>query len=360
MQMSACTQMKNPDSCRDFNNLFVVAGFEEEGLLLEDTVHRPAEENLPPVELPAELPAPEAAEVVTLPEPPVEVEASGLGQPEDPAQPTAAAEAEEVPTERASSEDGPTHPELNSGSVLEVVKEEAEEAEVQEESAAATPQEEQPNEEEIPEEPETSTAEEEDQEEGEEEEGLPAEVPPPDVVNVAREASETEQHLLEDNSAEANHEDSSHEDSNPVDVQPVEVTAEPPAEEPHSDVEALPEPPMSEEASVEDMTEVMGREVKEEAVSEAPPVVEEEVSEAPQISTEDLTEDEILLVNQELPEPPATEYLSPAPPTALSPEKESPFTRVSDVNPATEGQPRIVITPLVEVTHTLGVRLVKC
>lgn len=302
--------------------------------MLEDTVHRPPEENSPLEELPAELPAPEVAEIITLPEPPVEVEASGLGQPEDLPQPTAAAEevpaekvpaeevpAEEVMVEEAGSEDG----KLNSDNGSEVVMEEVE---------VATPEEEQPNVEKIPDELEVSAAASEtnDEVEKQEEEGLPAEVPPPEHVEVASEASESDQPPAGLDSAEVNHEDSDPSDGDVVEAQPVA--------------------PVLEEATVDETTEVIGQEVEEEILSEAP-LVEEKVSEAPQISTEDLTEDEILLVNQDLPEPPATEYLSPAPPTALSPEKESPFTRIADVSAAaTEGQPRIVITPLVEVTNT--------
>ncbi|KAG8000520.1 Sentrin-specific protease 7, partial [Nibea albiflora] len=72
--------------------------FEEEGLLLEDTVQTPAVEVPPPEELPAEPPAPELPEVVTLPEPPVEVEASGSDDLEDLLQPS-------TPTEAAAEED---------------------------------------------------------------------------------------------------------------------------------------------------------------------------------------------------------------------------------------------------------------
>lgn len=336
-------------------------------------MHRPPEENSPVEELPAELPAPEVAEIVTLPEPPVEVEASGSDQPEDLSQPTAAAEAvveevpaeevlveevpveevpaeevpaeevpaeevlaEEVPAEEAGSEDG----ELNSDNDSEVVMEEVEVALVEVENIAATPEEEQPNVEEIPEELEVSTAASETNEE-EENEVEKEEVLPPEHVDVSSEASETDQLPAGHDSAEDNHEE------------PEDGDAKPPAEEPHSDAEGQPVAPVLEEATADETTEVIGQEVEEEVASEAPPV-EEKVSEAPQISTEDLTEDEILLVNQDLPEPPATEYLSPAPPTALSPEKESPFTRIPDVSAAaaTEGQPGIVITPLVEVTNT--------
>ncbi|KAG7238860.1 hypothetical protein INR49_030404 [Caranx melampygus] len=79
------------------------------------------------------------------------------------------------------------------------------------------------------------------------------------------------------------------------------------------------------------------------------PVMETEETEVSIISTEDLTEDEILLVNRDEVEPPVTDSLSPAKPTELSPERESPFTRISDVNPASDEHPDIMIPALVEV-----------
>lgn len=330
-----------------------LAGFEEEGLLLEDTAQTPVEENPLPEELPAELPSPEAAEVVTLPEPPVEVEASGSGDLEELLQPTTPAEAE-VSMEETGSEDGwiTEDAELNelpADNVSEAITEEVEVAAVEEEPTMAPLDEEQLNEAEIPEELEISTVASETTEEEEEviveeeEEGLPAEVPPPEPVDVANEASETDLLPVGDNSAE-----DTEEDSNLPEVEPEDVNPEPPAEEADINVETYPEAPVLEEGNAEGATEIIDQEVKEEIVPEAP-AAEEKVSDAPQISTEDLTEDEILLVNQDLPEPPATDYLSPAPPTALSPERESPFTRTSDINPATEGQPHIILTPLVEV-----------
>ncbi|TKS66872.1 Interphotoreceptor matrix proteoglycan 2 [Collichthys lucidus] len=184
--------------------------FEEEGLLLEDTVQTPAVETAPPEELPAELPAPELPEVVMLPEPPVEVEASGSDDLLQPSTPTeaAAAAAEENKTEVVT---------INADAISEA-KRDSQDQEVMEES--------------------------------------------------------------------------------------------------------LPE------------------------------AVEEEVPEPPELSTEDLTEDEILPVSKDELEPPVTEILIPAQPTALSPESESPFTRISDVQSATEGQPDIIIPSLAEIHNT--------
>lgn len=272
--------------------------------MLEDTVQTPAVENPPPEELPAELPSPELPEGVTLPEPPVEVEASGSGDLEDMLQPTTPTEAD-VSVEETVSEDGLITGDvtINADANLEAETEEDEVAAVGEEPTTATLDEEHLNEVEIPEELEISTI----ASKTTEEEGLPALVSPPEAVDVANEASEpaSETGLLpvDDNSAEGNED-----------------------------------------------ADVIVKEVKEETVPEAP-AVEEEASEAPQISTEDLTEDEVLLVNEDEPEPPVADILSPAPPTALSPERESPFTRISDVNPDNEGQPHVVIPSLVEVTH---------
>ncbi|TMS06789.1 Interphotoreceptor matrix proteoglycan 2 [Larimichthys crocea] len=187
--------------------------FEEEGLLLEDTVQTPAVETAPPEELPAELPAPELPEVVMLPEPPVEVEASGSDDLLQPSTPTEAAAAEED----------------------EVFLEETEVVTIN-----------------------------------------------ADAISEAKRESE-DQEAME---------------------------------------ESLPE------------------------------AVEEEVPEAPELSTEDLTEDDILPVSKDELEPPVTEILIPAQPTALSPERGSPFTRISDVQPATKGQPDIIIPSLAEIHNT--------
>ncbi|XP_034549934.1 interphotoreceptor matrix proteoglycan 2 [Notolabrus celidotus] len=114
----------------------------------------------------------------------------------------------------------------------------------------------------------------------------------------------------------------------------VEVVTEASVQETHSEV------PVIEESQ--------GIEMKEEAAPEAP-AVEEKAVEAPAISEEDLTEDEIILVNKEEMEPQVTGTPSPPQPTALSPERESPFTRISDINPVHDGQPDVVIPSVVEI-----------
>ena len=240
---------------------------EEEGLLLEDTVQTPAVENPPPEELPAELPSTELPEDVTLPEPPMEVEASGSDL-ENLLQPIPVLEDVEIP-------------------------------EVTESSPIVT---------------ETT-----------EEESLPALVPPPEAVDVAGEAAEAE-------SAETG--------LFSVDGESVEVITESVTVE-----ESVIEDHDLEEAAAESE----GQEVKVDLESPEAPVVENQATGAPSISTEDLTEDEVLLVNMDEEEPPGTDSLNPAQPTALSPERESPFTSVSDMDPASEGLPDIFIPSLVEV-----------
>lgn len=251
--------------------VFVFPGLEEEGLLLEDTVQTPAVENHPAEELPAEPPVPELPEVVTLPEPPVEVEASGSGTVdlEDllrPSTPTAAVEEDK---EESAPEDEPTTGEVTSEEEIE----EVEVAAVTEEPAAAAVDEGYVDEAEVPE-----LLEEEEQTEEVVEEDLPA----PEVIDTAAaeapEPEEAEAALL------------------PVDEEPVDDTED-------------------EEISTEDLTE-------------------------------DLTEDEILLIDAD---EAVTHVVSPVQPTALSPERESPFTQIADISPASEGHPDIFIPTLVEV-----------
>uniref|UniRef100_A0A8P4PXE9 Interphotoreceptor matrix proteoglycan 2 n=1 Tax=Dicentrarchus labrax TaxID=13489 RepID=A0A8P4PXE9_DICLA len=335
--------------------------FEEEGLLLEDTVQTPAVENPPPEELPAELPSPELPEGVTLPEPPVEVEASGSGADDledllQPSTPTAAAAAaaEEESFEETGSEDGLVTEDvtINADVVSEAVTAGVDVVAVGEEPTITAVEEEHPdevvvNEAEIPEELEISTI----AAETTEEEGLPALVPPPESVDVAGEASEPEAAEtgllpLDEDSVEVTEEESNLTDV-PLDNEEV-YPIQPVEDEDVNVVVTYPEEPVFEEAGMEEATESEGQEVKEETLPEAP-AVEEETTAALEISTQDLTEDEILLVNEDEPKPPVTDFVSPAKPTALSPERESPFTRISDVDPAIEGQPDIIIPSLVEI-----------
>ncbi|XP_071329869.1 interphotoreceptor matrix proteoglycan 2 [Trachinotus anak] len=330
---------------------------EEEGLLLEDTVQTPAVVNPPPEELPAELPFPELPEDILLPEPPVEIEASGLGTGdlEDLLQPATATEEErDMPLEETASEDGLITEDV---AVDADATSEADTKEVGEEPTAAdevTLEEERPaevvvNEAEIQEELEISTI----ATETTEEEGLPALVPPPDVVSEASEPEVAEIGLLPvgEDSFEG-----TAEDSNLTDVPPADVEVNP-EDAARNVVFASPEPSdngeesVFEDGGVKELTESEGQEVKEDPETPGAPVVETEEMEAPKISTEDLTEDEILLVNKDELVPQVTDSVSPAQPTSLSPERELPFTRISDVVSASNGQPDIIIPSLVETSN---------
>ncbi|XP_029315268.1 interphotoreceptor matrix proteoglycan 2 [Cottoperca gobio] len=315
-----------------------VGSIEEEGLLLGDTVQTPAVETPPLEELPAEL-----IEGVTLPEPPVEVEASGLGTDDlkNLLQPSAPTE-EEVHLEEAALEDGTEDVAINAEAISEAEPEDVEVAAVGEEPTTASLEEEHldevvVNKADIPEEFEISTI----AAVTIKEEGLPALVPSPETVNIATEASEPE--AAETGLLPVG------EESNPI-VEEV-IPEEPAIDADNNVMLSYPKEAVPSEGDVEEATESEGQEAKEETAPEAPPV-EEEGPAAPELSAEDLTEDEILLVNIDEPEPPVTDYQGPAQPTALSPERESPFTRISDVNPALEGHPDVNIPSLVEIQTT--------
>ncbi|KAM9804887.1 interphotoreceptor matrix proteoglycan 2 [Neosynchiropus ocellatus] len=272
-------------------------GITEEDLLLEEKVETPAAVEIPkPEELPAEVLSHELHETMLLPEPPLEIEASGSGTDDlsDLLWPTAVEESDEASIggvsedaaltdgilDAAVDSEGHTEDVSDDGTAVEVLEEHSEETDVREELEISTVS--------------TETIEEED---------LPALIPPPDAVEVL-----------------------------------TEETSLPPVEDTEADEESV------------------GDEATESSAHDVPATVAAEIlvagdvpSESPQISTEDLTEDEIILVNQEEPGPPA---VSPVQPTVLSPERESPFTRVSDVNPAPDEHPEIVITSVLEIQTT--------
>ncbi|XP_061648553.1 interphotoreceptor matrix proteoglycan 2 [Phyllopteryx taeniolatus] len=111
--------------------------------------------------------------------------------------------------------------------------------------------------------------------------------------------------------------------------------------------------PAVEEADMQEATESEGQTPEEapDSVEEAPTPLEEP-PEASEIITDDLVDDDILLVNKDTLESSVSVPLSPAQPTSMSAEKESPFTRVADVNRAVEGQPEIVVPSLVEIQNS--------
>lgn len=274
--------------------LLVSPGFVEEGLLLEDVVQTPATEKPPAEEVPAEIPSPELPDIITLPEPPLEVEASGSGDLEELLKPAAPTEAD-VSFEHMEPHDGlvPGDDAIKAAAVLEAGEAEA--------------------------------------------------------VDLTNEAGEP---TSKTSSAPA--EESSEEDSNfsavaPTDkVDNAEQPVGDPGEEANAEVVSTnPDVAVLEEDGAEAAAESGGQEVMEETLPEAP-AVETEGPEAPQILTEDLAEDEILLVNGGETGPARVDE-SRAQPTVLSPERESPFTRVSDMNPVTQEHPHVNVPSLVEV-----------
>ncbi|XP_034417678.1 interphotoreceptor matrix proteoglycan 2-like [Cyclopterus lumpus] len=295
---------------------------EEEGLLLlPGDILQTRAENPPPEELPAELPSPELPEGVTLPQPPVEVEASGSGT-EDPLRPS-------TPTDYVSLEETVAEEDVLMAADVAVTA-------AGEEPTVAALEEERPDEI-VVNEAETT------------EEGLPVLVPTPEAVDVASEAPEPDLPPVGEDPVEGTEESDL---TNVAAADEEVVNPERPADDADVDTgSTLPDEPVFEEGGMGDATESGGREVKEETAPEAPPA-EEEGPAAPETSTEDLKEEEILQVNEDELERPVSDSLSPAEPTALPPERESPFTRVSDVDPPSEGQPDVINPSLVEIQTT--------
>ncbi|XP_042176031.1 interphotoreceptor matrix proteoglycan 2 [Oncorhynchus tshawytscha] len=291
-------------------------GMEEEGLLLGNTV---ATESPPPELLPADPVSPEQPEGSTLPKPPLEIEPSGSGvdrledlpfQPEEEEEPASAAEEEYTIEE-------------------EVVLEEViiEEEILTEEAESKVPPEEEQEEEEAVEVSEEEVVEEEAVEVPEEEEEEEEVVEVSDTAEVLEEEAEPSENL-EYNILETETKEEL-EEVNPAFV-PVETMEDPePAESlnvPENAMETVPPDEPEEEAN-----EVLGPIIEEPVTGEDALEVEEEVAkeevvmellDMTETSVEDLVEEEIMLVDEAVPEA--------AYPTTLSAEKESPFTQVSD------------------------------
>ncbi|CAL9690376.1 unnamed protein product [Knipowitschia caucasica] len=149
------------------------------------------------------------------------------------------------------------------------------------------------------------------------EEGLASFVPDPEVVELAggmAQPEESEGALLPDNEL-------------PKEEEVKDLSTD---EEEEDSVLPIPD-----EVVIEESKPPVTDEKTEEPIDSA-----EDIPEAPKISTEDLTEDGIILVNVD-------ESVNSEQPTVLSPEKESPFTRISD--PSSDVQPEIIITSTVEI-----------
>lgn len=302
----------------------------------------PALENTITEELPAEPSSSELPEDFMLPEPPVGVEASGSGTSdlEDLIQPTISSEGQNNPS-HAVTDDAHIYADVISEdetkgndfaappATADVVTQEKNH-----------PAEDVVNEVKIPAELEISTFE----AKTIDDQGPPVLLTvPPEVADKVSEASQPD-------IAETGH--------LPDDVSPSaeEINIEQPEEDAAinvvvsiSEPSDVGEDSVFEEGGLGQTTKTVLPEVTVDLETHETPAVMKEATEAPEISTDDLREDEILLVNEEEPEPAVTTSLSPAQPTTLSPESESPFTLNADVNPASEGQPDIIFPSLEEV-----------
>ncbi|KAJ3592308.1 hypothetical protein NHX12_007436 [Muraenolepis orangiensis] len=288
-------------------------GIEEEGLIPRGSPLPPAPESTSPEELPAEAPSPWQPEAITLPEPLVETEASGSDPDDLPSSSeiSTTTEAGEDSSEMTDDKEGLIGSQeenaISENTLVEqdiltqVKKEEAQESIV--ESAGEDNAEEVlvvDNVEALSQEIDISTV----VTETIEQEDLPVSVlvATPENIEDTGEATPSAGTVL----LPEKHEPSP------------EVTVEAP-EAPPAVEEDLPEQP-----------------VQDDVIPQAP-VGKEEASDGPGIFVSgDLADAEILLVSQNPSEPPVTHSLRPFPPTALSPEREPPFTGVSDVVPAVD------------------------
>ena len=292
--------------------------------------------------------------MVGLPELPLESEASG-SDPDDPpssSKTSPTTEAEEI-SETTDEEHGliSSQEETTISENVPVEHEvmtEVTEEEVQESIARGDKTEEVLNVEDIPQEIEISTV----VMEPIEDEELPVSVVSEEALNPATSAGPV---VLPDN----------HEPSAEVTVEAPEVSESPPAVEeelaeqladlPAINVMLAPpygegkEGPMVAGNEIRAVTEQESEEEQDKVIPDALPV-EEEASEGPgSFISGDLTVDEILLVNQDLPEPPVSHPLHPVPPTAPSPERESPFTRISGAVPPVDERSDMEMSITMEV-----------
>ncbi|XP_046903768.1 interphotoreceptor matrix proteoglycan 2 isoform X2 [Hypomesus transpacificus] len=332
---------------------------EDEGLLVENTVDTatPPAWAPPADDLPGDIDDPEPPEDPTLAEPPLEIEASGSGADLDDLPFTSTTK--DTPAEEDTTEEDTAPRALPGGTTEEdtAPREGIIEEEEGEPLPGGTTEEEAGQEEaETSEELEVSTI---TTETVEEDDAAAAFVPiatqtqeAPVLVEPLEPVVAEEIGLLPDAVEDLNVA-SDVESSSPPELEPGlgdnEVLPYPdtPSEEQEEDVEVeepimtvLTAAPPVVEPIVEDVVEVVikeGPEEEEEGPEEEDPEEEESHGEAfveapeEEISEEDLVEDEILLVDEPAQDIPAAFTLSPAHPTLLSPERESPFTRVSDI-----------------------------
>ncbi|XP_075334617.1 interphotoreceptor matrix proteoglycan 2 [Odontesthes bonariensis] len=349
---------------------------EEEGLLPENTLETPTAETPLPEELPPEDPTPDLPASAPLPESPLEIETSGSGPHEldilsEP--PTDATEDVEVSLEETTSEDGEVSLEETTSEDGEVSLEEttSEDGLITEEISISTEDSSEDGEKVAAVEEETATEKHKDEVlvnetegpevleistvaiETTEEDSLPALVPLSEAVDIKVEVSEPDDAAETVLFPDADNPVVWAPEASDLPVPPAseDVNPEQP-EENAANIVVLtqPEETSFEEESSEEATENEGVELKEDTSAEAP-VVDEEAEQVPKISTEDLTEDDILLVNINDPEPLVTDSPAPPQPTVLSPEMESPFTLISDIGSDSEGQPDTDMPSLEETSH---------
>lgn len=301
----------------------MLTGIEEEGLLLEEAVQAP-ETTSPKERQPA--PPSHESKSSTLPEPPVEHEASGSGPDH--------VDNMNEPSTAAAEEEG--------ASLEETEGDEAEETRADVAAAGEEPTEAPRKGEYIDEagilaELEIAAISSETKGEG----GPPAFSPMTEVevLESESEADSAEMILLPDD----------------VDIlagAPDESIVKVNLKEPEEDATVSvflthPEEPAFKQTDFEEAVESEGAVVKDGTSSEAV-LIQEEAPPTPEILTVDLVEDEILLVNRD-PDPSVSASPSSPQPTSSSAEVESPYTVISDIITGSKGQPDAAITLLVEV-----------
>ncbi|KAM4731802.1 interphotoreceptor matrix proteoglycan 2 isoform 1-T1 [Anableps anableps] len=299
---------------------------EEEDLLPEDVVLASAPETIPPKEHLPESRSQELPKSSSLPEPPIETEASGSGR--DNLDSLNELSIEEDQTSLVETQDAKS----------EAVPEKVDLASDGEESVATTFEEGNQDEVEISEKPEVSTV----LTKTFIEQGQPALLPPTETVNIPSKMSEpdvakTMLHSVDEPIIRAP------DDSNKVGKhldEDVGVNV----------VFTYPEEPTFDEKGFDETIENDGSEVKEASLSETKGI-EEEAPLTPEILAGDIVEDEILLVNRDDLKLPEADFPRHPLPTSMSPEKESPFTVVSSIIPNFDALPDTAITSLVKTTH---------
>ncbi|CAL8341653.1 unnamed protein product [Boreogadus saida] len=285
----------------------------EEGLIPGDLSLMTTPESPPPETLPAEVASPERAEVITHPEPPVESEASGLEPDDPPSSSETFTTTEAVEDSSETTDDGPIGSQEENAISENILVEQEIQTEVQEGAGQES----------------IAESEGEDKEEAINVEDVPQEI---EITTVVTETTQEEDHVVSVVVATtAMTEEEEDLPQQPEDLPAINVNPAPPEEPANGEVEEEGEDVVVTGEETGDVIEQKNEEEPVEVVAEDP-VVEERASDGLGIFVSgDLTEDELLLVNTKEPERPVVNPLPPGPPTALTPERESPFTRIFDI-----------------------------